>query len=114
MEEKSGRYSALMGTIIGAIAAIGGGFVSSLYQSHTEEEKIRFELIHMAANNGAPNQTLQTVKNLLFWNRVGVLRLPVSPEELEKAACDCLGSDACSIPGKPSRTPMACEGKPSN
>jgi hypothetical protein len=101
------KYIVLAAACIGAIAAIGGGITVGMYQLHAEKEKARFEMIRMAA--GAPGTTpAQAVRNLLFWNRIGIVTLPVSSKDFAQAACDCLNE--CPAPLKRA----SCDPKPSN
>lgn len=106
MTEETGRRSSDALTIvgaalIGAVAAIAGGAVTGAYQYYSDKNKNMFEIIRMAAQNNATNQEQQTVKNLLFWKKIGVISIPVESDELRRAACDCLGRNACDQQAEP-------------
>jgi hypothetical protein len=98
------KYMVLAAACIGAVAAIGGALAVGMYQASAEREKARLEIIRMAAQ-GNPGQA---VRNLQFWNRVGLVSLPVSSKDFAQAACDCLNE--CPAPLKRA----ACDPKPAN
>ena len=99
------KYMLLAAACIGAVAAIAGGFAVGMYQLSAEKERARLEMIRMAAQGNAA----QTVRNLQFWNRVGLISLPVSSKDFAQAACDCLNE--CPAPLKRA----ACDAtKPAN
>jgi hypothetical protein len=103
-EVMDNKYLVLAAACIGAVAAIGGGLAVGMYQTSAEKERTRLELIRMAAQ-GNP---AQAVRNLQFWNRVGLISLPVSTKDFAQAACDCLNE--CPAPLKRA----ACDAKPAN
>ena len=103
-DEMDNKYMVLIAACIGAVAAIGGALAVGMYQMSAEKEKARLEMIRMAAQ-GNP---AQAVRNLQFWNRVGLISLPVSSKDFAQAACDCLNE--CPAPLKRA----ACDAKPAN
>ena len=100
------KYVVLAAACIGAVAAIGGALAVGMYQASAEREKARLEIIRMAAQ-GNPGQA---VRNLQFWNRVGLVSLPVSSKDFAQAACDCLNE--CPAPLK--RAACDATAKPAN
>jgi hypothetical protein len=100
------KYMVLIAACIGAVAAIGGGLAVGMYQLSAEKERAKLELIRMAA--GTPASAGQAVRNLQFWNRIGLISLPVSSKDFAQAACDCLNE--CPAPLKRA----ACDVKPAN
>jgi hypothetical protein len=99
------KYMLLAAACIGAVAAIAGALAVGMFQLSAEKEKARLEMMRMAAQGNAA----QTVRNLQFWNRVGVISLPVSSKDFAQAACDCLNE--CPAPLKRA----ACDAtKPAN
>src|SRR5262245_27807712 len=93
-DEMDNKYMVLIAACVGAVAAIGGALAVGMYQASAEKEKARLEIIRMAAQ-GNPGQA---VRNLQFWNRVGLISLPVSSKDFAQAACDCLNE--CPAPLK--------------
>ena len=98
------KYLVLAAACIGAVAAIGGALAVGMYQLSAEKEKAKLEMMRMAAQGNAA----QAVRNLQFWNRVGLITLPVSSKDLAQAACDCLNE--CPAPLKRA----SCDVKPAN
>lgn len=98
------KYLVLAAAAIGAVAAIGGALAVGMYQLSAEKEKARLEIMRMAAQGNAA----QAARNLQFWNRVGLVTLPVSSKDFAQAACDCLNE--CPAPLKRA----ACDPKPAN
>jgi hypothetical protein len=88
------KYMVLIAACVGAVAAIGGALAVGMYQLSAEKEKARLEMMRMAAQGNAA----QSVRNLQFWNRVGLITLPVSSKDFAQAACDCLNE--CPAPLK--------------
>ena len=105
-EVMDNKYLILAAACIGAVAAIAGGIAVGMYQLSAEKERARLEVIRMAA--GSPASAAQAVRNLQFWNRVGLITLPVSSKDFAQAACDCLNE--CPAPLKRA----ACDVKPAN
>ncbi len=100
------KYMVLAAACIGAVAAIGGAIAVGMYQLSAEKEKARLDIIRMAA--GTPGSAAQAVRNLQFWNRIGLITLPVSSKDFAQAACDCLNE--CPAPLKRA----SCDVKPAN
>jgi hypothetical protein len=98
------KYVVLAAACIGAVAAIAGALAVGMYQLSAERERARLEMIRLAAQ-GNPGQT---VRNLQFWNRIGLVTLPISSKDFAQAACDCLNE--CPAPLKRA----ACDAKPAN
>jgi hypothetical protein len=98
------KYVVLIAACVGAVAAIGGALAVGMHQLSAEKEKARLEMMRMAAQGNAA----QAVRNLQFWNRVGLISLPVSSKDFAQAACDCLNE--CPAPLKRA----ACDPKPAN
>jgi hypothetical protein len=105
-EVMDNKYLVLAAACIGAVAAIAGGLAVGMYQLSAEKERARLEMIRMAAGN--PGTAAQAVRNLQFWNRIGLISLPVSSKDFAQAACDCLNE--CPAPLKRA----ACDVKPAN
>ena len=101
------KYLILAAACIAAVAAIAGGLATGMYQLHAERERARFEMVRMAAGTQGTTPA-QAVRNLLFWNRIGLISLPVNSKDLAQAACDCLND--CPAPLKRA----ACDVKPAN
>ena len=105
-EVMDNKYLVLAAACIGAVAAIGGGLAVGMYQLSAEKERARLEMIRMAA--GTPASAGQAVRNLQFWNRIGLISLPVSSKDFAQAACDCLNE--CPAPLKRA----SCDAKSAN
>ena len=103
-EVMDNKYLVLAAACIGAVAAIAGGLAVGMYQLSAEKEKAKLEMMRVAAQGNAA----QAVRNLQFWNRVGLITLPVSSKDFAQAACDCLNE--CPAPLKRA----ACDVKPAN
>ena len=104
-EVMDNKYLVLAAACIGAVAAIAGGIAVGMYQLSAEKERAKLEMIRMAGSQG---NAAQAVRNLQFWNRIGLVTLPVSSKDFAQAACDCLNE--CPAPLKRA----ACDAKPAN
>jgi hypothetical protein len=78
------------------LGTIGGSYLNL----QAEIEKVSLQ-IALHADNGDPKQS---AKNLIFWHRTGLLKLPISAQDLRRAACDC--NEVCLPEQKP--MPGAC------
>ena len=103
-EVMDNKYLVMAAACIGAVAAIAGGLAVGMYQLSAEKEKAKLEMMRVAAQGNSA----QAVRNLQFWNRVGLITLPVSSKDFAQAACDCLNE--CPAPLKRA----ACDVKPAN
>jgi hypothetical protein len=86
--------SGLIGALIGAAAALAGSVVSGYFQARAAHEQAELEIIKGAALQSGTTPE-QAVNNLLFWQQIGVIDLPVDPQTIIKACRDHLGRAKC-------------------
>jgi hypothetical protein len=73
---------AIVAGLSGVVGALAGGWLNF----EGQKVALQIEIIRRAGD-----QPAASVKNLIFWQRLGFLRM--STGELRQAACDCL--DVC-------------------
>ncbi len=80
---------ALIGTLVGALAAVTGSVLAAYLQQEGESEKAQYSIVE--AVYGRARDGEEARRALIFWHNVGVIKFSVPDEKLKAAACNCLG-----------------------
>jgi hypothetical protein len=99
--DKSSTSTTVIVAIVAGLSGIVGALAGGWLSFEGQKIALQIEIIRRAGENPA-----QSTKNLIFWQRLGFLK--VSTGDLRQAACDCL--DVCEEPGRPKivQNKLAC------
>jgi hypothetical protein len=88
MDEKPSPIgSTIIVALVAGLASLAGTVGGSYLSLRGEQEKASLQMA-LHADNGDPKQTS---KNLIFWYKTGLLKLPITEKDLREAACNCNG-----------------------